>query len=251
MSPGDRKAGIPAASEVNQRESQKSLRRAQRRNRLRFWRVMRSYRITCAMLVLGSAGIAVVATRLEPVCVVGGSHDGACLGPASYWTLWLLLAALLLMTNESPPDIVLLGVTTLLLLTNVISNDEAWRGISSPSLLVIGVLFVVARALEETRAVEMLLLPMLGSPTSTRMGVLRLCIPVAFASAFLNNTPIVAMLLSVCESWAARNGLSIHALLMPLSFASMLGGMCTLIGTSTNLVLNAQIENDPEVNSIY
>ena len=54
------------------------------------------------------------------------------------------------------------------------------------------------------------------------------------------------MLLSVCEGWAARSNLSIKVLLMPLSFASMLGGMCTLIGTSTNLVLNAQIEDDPE-----
>jgi di/tricarboxylate transporter len=105
---------------------------------------------------------------------------------------------------------------------------------------------VIARALEETRAIEMLLLPVLGSPTTTRMAVLRLCLPVAFASAFLNNTPIVAMLISVCEGWAARNGLSIRSLLMPLSFAAMLGGMCTLIGTSTNLVLNSQIENDPQ-----
>ena len=53
------------------------------------------------------------------------------------------------------------------------------------------------------------------------------------------------MLLPVCEGWAARSNLSIKVLLMPLSFASMLGGMCTLLGTSTNLVLNAQIEQDP------
>jgi di/tricarboxylate transporter len=235
-----------ATSEGDRREAEKEMRRAQRRHRQRFWRLMRSYRISFVMLLIGSAALGLVAWLLHPICVVGGSQDGACLGPTSYWTVWLLLASLLLMTNESPPDIVLLGTTTLLLLTGVISNEEAWRGVSSPSVLVIGVLFVVARALEETRAVEMLLLPMLGSPKTTGVGILRLCIPVAVSSAFLNNTPIVAMLLSVCEGWAARNGLSIHALLMPLSFASMLGGMCTLIGTSTNLVLNSQIENDPE-----
>jgi di/tricarboxylate transporter len=207
---------------------------------------MRSYRASFVILVLGSVALGVVASLPDPICVVGGSHDGACLGPASYWTVWLLLASLLLMIHECPPDIVLLGVTTLLQLMGVVTSEDAWRGVSSPSVLVIGVLFVVARALEETRAVEMLLLPMLGAPKSTMVGVLRLCVPVAIASAFLNNTPIVAMLLSVCEGWAARNGLSVHALLMPLSFAAMLGGMCTLIGTSTNLVLNSQIENDPQ-----
>jgi di/tricarboxylate transporter len=246
----EQRPDTPAASEADRREAERDLQRAQRRYQQRFWRLIRSYRITFVMLVLGSAAILAVSLLSGPICAVGGSHAGKCLGAAGYWTLWLLLAALLLMANESPPDLVLLGVTTLLLLTRVISNDEAWRGISSPSLLVIAVLFVVARALEETKAVEMLLRPMLGSPKTSRMGVLRLCVPVALASAFLNNTPIVAMLLSVCEGWAARNGLSVHALLMPLSFASMLGGMCTLIGTSTNLVLNAQIENDPDVNAV-
>jgi Na+/H+ antiporter NhaD/arsenite permease-like protein len=247
MLPVSERPDTPVASEADRREAENEMRRAQRRYRQRLWRLMRSYRITFVILLLGTAGLIGLASLPDPICVVGSSHTGACLNFDSYWTMWLLFASLLLMIHDSPPDIVLLGTTTLLLLTKVITNEEAWRGISSPSVLVIGVLFVIARALEETRAIEMLLLPMLGSPTSTRVAVLRLCLPVAFASAFLNNTPIVAMLISVCEGWAARNGLSIHALLMPLSFAAMLGGMCTLIGTSTNLVLNSQIENDPEV----
>jgi len=236
---------IGVASPVEWREAERARRRARRHRKRRAWRWLCGHRISLVFLVVGTVALVVVGSLPDPVCVMGGSHDG-CLGPSSYWTLWLVLAALLLMINEAAPDIVLLATTTLLLLTRVITEKQALQGVASPSVLAIGVLFVVARALEETRAVELLLSPLLGSPKSTPVGVLRLCIPVALCSAFLNNTPIVAMLLSVCEGWAARNGLSIHALLMPLSFASMLGGMCTLIGTSTNLVLNAQIENDPD-----
>ena len=75
-----------------------------------------------------------------------------------------------------------------------------------------GALFVVARALEETRAVEWLLLPALGKPRGHRSALLRLCLPVGLFSAFLNNTPIVAMLLPICEGWAARCNLSIKVL---------------------------------------
>lgn len=140
----------------------------------------------------------------------------------------------------------MLGFTVLLVLSSTISDAEAWSGFSSTSVLSIGALFVVARALEETRAVERMLLPLLGQPSNHISALFRLCIPVALFSAFLNNTPIVAMLLPVSEKWAVRSNLSIKVLLMPLSFASMLGGMCTLIGTSTNLVLNAQIEADAQ-----
>jgi len=164
----------------------------------------------------------------------------------AWLTLWVTLVSLLLMANDCAPDLVLLGTTTFLLLCKIIGQEEAWEGFSSDSILAIGALFVLARALEETRAAERLLRPFLGNPKNHREALARLCFPCGGMSMVMNNTPIVAMLLTVCENWAARNGLSPHILLMPLSFSSMLGGMCTLIGTSTNLVLNAQIESDPD-----
>eukprot|EP00658_Telonema_sp_P-2_P040668 TRINITY_DN29083_c0_g1_i1.p1 TRINITY_DN29083_c0_g1~~TRINITY_DN29083_c0_g1_i1.p1 ORF type:complete len:359 (+),score=86.82 TRINITY_DN29083_c0_g1_i1:57-1079(+) len=209
-------------------------------------------RIVCnhpASVIIAFAGwltLILLSTVSDPICVdsLDGSGTEACLESDSYWTISLLLGALLLMANEAPPDLVMLAFTVLLNMSSVITDAEAWAGFSSTSVLSIGALFVVARALEETRAVEKLLLPLLGSPSQHPPALLRLCAPVAVFSAFMNNTPIVAMLLPVCERWAARCNLSIKVLLMPLSFASMLGGMCTLIGTSTNLVLNAQIEAD-------
>jgi len=142
------------------REAERLRRRAQRQRKRRAWRWLRSHRISLCVLILGSTALVAFASLPDPVCIVGGSADGACLGWSSYWTLWLVLAALLLMIHEYPPDIVLLGVTLLLLLTRVITEAQALQGAASPSVLAIGVLFVVARALEETRSVELLLLPL-------------------------------------------------------------------------------------------
>lgn len=159
----------------------------------------------------------------------------ACLDTDSYFVLLTTIVALLLMCNDLPPDLVLLGATVLLQLTSVISSADAWKGFSSSPILALAGLFVLARALEETRAVELVIRPLLGRPRYHAAALIRLCVPAAVASAFLNNTPIVMMLIPVVESWAARCELSPRVLLMPLSFASMMGGMCTLIGTSTNM----------------
>ena len=78
----------------------------------------------------------------------------------------------------------------LLVLSSTISDAEAWSGFSSTSVLSIGALFVVARALEETRAVERMLLPLLGQPSNHISALFRLCIPVALFSAFLNGTAL-------------------------------------------------------------
>ena len=94
--------------------------------------------------------------------------------------------------------------TTTLLLFGIISEQQAWAGFSSPSIITIGVLFVFARALEETRTVDVLLRRVLGRPRSHGAALVRLTLPTACFSAFMNNTPIVAMLTSVVEAWAAR-----------------------------------------------
>ena len=82
----------------------------------------------------------------------------------------------------------MLAFTVLLVLSNVVSDAQAWAGFSSTSVLSIGALFVVARALEETRAIERILLPILGRPSGHTGALVRLCLPVMFFSAFLNNT---------------------------------------------------------------
>ena len=169
-----------------------------------------------------------------------------CLKSEAYWVLALYLYALIVMANDAPPDLVMLGLTIVLLFSEIITDKDAWSGFCSTSILAIASLLVMCRALEETKAVEAVLLPILGNPSNHFSAILRLTLPVICLSAFLNNTPIVAMLMSVCENWAARSNLSVKCLLMPLSYASLLGGCCTLIGTSTNLVLNGLIKDDKD-----
>eukprot|EP00316_Scyphosphaera_apsteinii_P000222 CAMPEP_0119300174 /NCGR_PEP_ID=MMETSP1333-20130426/2171_1 /TAXON_ID=418940 /ORGANISM="Scyphosphaera apsteinii, Strain RCC1455" /LENGTH=518 /DNA_ID=CAMNT_0007301861 /DNA_START=211 /DNA_END=1768 /DNA_ORIENTATION=+ len=192
-----------------------------------------------ALLAAGAAFI------LPPFCFPDQSSNIVCLNPKSYLALFLTFVSLYLMARSAPADMVLLGATVVLLLFRVIDDEQAWLGFSSPSILAVGALFVVARALQETGAIHSVILPLFGRPTGAASALLRLCIPTCLMSAVMNNTPIVAMLIPACETLASTTGISVEALLMPLSFSSMLGGMCTLVGTSTNLVLNAQIASDP------
>jgi di/tricarboxylate transporter len=84
----------------------------------------------------------------------------------------------------------------------------------------------------------------LRSPKSLLVGQIRLLIPVAILSAFINNTPIVAMMIPVVQNWGRQCGLSVSQLMMPLSYAAILGGVCTIIGTSTNLVVQGLAEGE-------
>jgi di/tricarboxylate transporter len=97
---------------------------------------------------------------------------------------------------------------------------------------------VVVTGLTETGAVGWIVQSLLGRPSSPINARLRLMAPVAAMSAFLNNTPVVAIFIPAVEDWAKRHRLAISRLMIPLSYASIAGGTCTLIGTSTNLVVD-------------
>ena len=151
-------------------------------------------------------------------------------------TLALLAAALV--SNRVGPDTAMLSSLTVLLVAGVVSPREAASGFADPALLMIASLFVVATGLTETGAMSWLAGRVLGRPASSGAAQLRLMVPVAAMSAFMNNTPIVAMYMPIVGTWAKTLRISPSKLFMPLSFAAILGGSCTLIGTSTNLVVN-------------
>lgn len=136
------------------------------------------------------------------------------------------------------PAFALLAANLTLLLGGVITTEEALAGFSNPAPLTVAALFIVARAVEKTGALEPILRGTLGHRPGRRLALLRFLAPVAGASAFLNNTPIVAMLAPQVADWANKRGASVSSYLMPLSFATILGGTVTLIGTSTNLVVS-------------
>ena len=159
------------------------------------------------------------------------------------WEAWLTLAvvmgcfAMMAFTWISP-DIIMSAGLTLLLVSGVLLPGEALAGFSNQGMLTVAVLYVVVSGLTETGAVGWIVQNMLGRPRGIRQAQARLMTPAAILSAFLNNTPVVAVFVPAVKVWARRNNLSLSRLLIPLSYASIAGGTCTLIGTSTNLVVN-------------
>src|SRR5690606_41628293 len=113
---------------------------------------------------------------------------------------------------------------------------------ANPGVMTIAVLYVVAAGLRETGAVQWIARLLLGHPTTLRNAQLRMIMPTSVISAFMNNTAVVAMFIPAIQEWAQRLGISASRLLLPLSYAAILGGTCTLIGTSTNLVVDGMLQ---------
>ena len=159
------------------------------------------------------------------------------------WLTLLTVAGVLfvLVRGRTSPALPVLGGTIVLLAMGVITTDEALGGFSNPAPMTVAALYVVAAAVEKTGALAPIMQRTIGSRATPRGPLVRLLPATATASAFLNNTPILAMLIPQVSAWADRHRVSVSKLLMPLSFAAILGGTTTLIGTSTNLVVAGQV----------
>jgi di/tricarboxylate transporter len=162
---------------------------------------------------------------------------------AGWITLGVVIVAVYVLARDLfSPALTILGAVVVLLALDVITPQQAFSGFSNPAPITVAALFVLAGAVEKTGALQPMVEAVLGSANGHRRLLTRITVPAAGASAFLNNTPIVAMFAPQVADWAERNGLSPSRFLMPLSFASILGGMVTLIGTSTNLVVSGLLE---------
>lgn len=161
--------------------------------------------------------------------------------------LVLALVLGLLIFSRTSPEMVLLGGVTLFLAAGIIDPTEAFHGFSSTGVITVGVLYVVVTGVQETGGIQWIVQQVLGKPRGILSAQSRLLFPVVGLSAFLNNTPVVGMFIPAVLDWARAHQLSVSRLLLPLSYASILGGTCTLIGTSTNLVVNGYITSNTEI----
>ncbi|MGR9046308.1 MAG: SLC13 family permease [Gammaproteobacteria bacterium] len=158
-------------------------------------------------------------------------------------TIFLTVGVLMtLVFSRLTPDIVLMSALTLLSVSGVLDAKQALAGFSNDGLITVAAMFVIAAGVRASGGVEWLVNSIFGYPRGPRGALFRLVLPVALLSGFLNNTPVVATMIPAVTRWSKRIGVSPSKLMIPLSYASILGGMLTLIGTSTNLVINGQYQ---------
>lgn len=144
----------------------------------------------------------------------------------------------------------------LVLVWNVgtVSTSDALSGFNNPGVLAVGSLFVVIKGVERSRLADKAARHVFGLRTTFTAGLVRLMSLTFVLSAFLNNTPVVALLIPVTRDWARTRGFSPQHLLMPLSFSCIFGGLLTIIGTSTNLVVQGLIieagATDPTIHGL-
>lgn len=141
----------------------------------------------------------------------------------------------------APADLLFLGGLVIVTLLGIISPGQALEGFANPAVITIGALFVVASGLRNTGALDMLGHQVLGQARDEQQALRRLAFPIVGLSAVMNNTPIVAMLVPIAVDWCRKRGVSPSRLLIPISYLAILGGVCTLIGTSTNLLINGML----------
>ena len=161
---------------------------------------------------------------------------------------WITIVTVLgmfsiLLFTKLRSDLVFLGAIGVLFVTGVLDAKEAFSGFSSTSVVVIGVLFVVIAGLTHTGVLQWIVKHLLGQPDSYSKAVIRLMMPVAVLSSFLSNTTVVALFVNIVKMWAKKLGVSPSKLLIPLSYASGMGGVCTLIGTPPNLIISGLYED--------
>lgn len=172
---------------------------------------------------------------------------GILVFPPLPWRAWVAFAVLLallagLVAGALPTATCMVLALVALLVAQVITPTQALTGFANTGVATVGVLFVVAEGIQRTGVLLPLFKALLGKPRKLWVAQLRLMIPVAAASAFLNNTPVVAMLVPVVTGWSRSAGFPVSKLLMLMNNAAVLGGVMTLLGTSTSLVVKALAE---------
>ncbi len=161
------------------------------------------------------------------------------------WIAILVTAAVFLILQirrGAPVDLLFLGAMTLLTLAGVITPSEALAGFANPAVITIGSLLVVAAALSSTGVLDWVGAKLLGNVQGEPKAIRRLSLTLVATSAFLLNTALVAMMVPVVVDWCRRRGVSPSRVLIPVSYLAILGGVCTLIGTSTTLIVNGMLK---------
>ena len=164
----------------------------------------------------------------------------------SAWITLVTVVALflVLLLTKISEDIAFLGAMAVLGLSGVLSEKEVLAGFSTSSVVLVAVLFIVVAGLIHTGVIRWIMQHFLGTPRNYPASIVRLMAPVAALSSVLSNTTVVALFVQVVKNWAKKLGIAPSKLLIPLSYAAGMGGLCTLIGTPPNLIISGLYSQD-------
>lgn len=156
--------------------------------------------------------------------------------------LGLIGMLIALIKDKMRPGIVLLSLVVLFMVVGIITPQQMVAGFSNRGMITVALLFLVSEGIRQSGALSTVVKKLLpNEKTSVAKAQMRILPIVSAFSAFLNNTPVVVIFAPILKNWSKRIGLSCTKFLIPLSYATILGGLCTLIGTSTNLVVHGMM----------
>lgn len=154
----------------------------------------------------------------------------------------LVLMIIALIKDRQRPGMILFSAAVVFLCAGILKPKELLEGFSNKGMITVALLYLVSEGVRRSGFLEVVLRKILPSARSSVRRAYRGMLPsIAFISAFLNNTPVVVIFAPMIKNWAERHRLAPSKFLIPLSYATILGGMCTLIGTSTNLVVDGLV----------
>lgn len=162
----------------------------------------------------------------------------AHLGVEAWITIGTLIGIIYVLSRTHvPTEVAFLGAMTVLLVAGVVTEEEALQGFGSEPVVVHAAFFVIIAGLMQTGVLYWLSKNLLGEPRNYNHAIVRLMVPVSALAAFLNSVNVVAIFIDAVKIWARKLSIPASKLLLPLSYAATLGGMCTLLGNSSNLVI--------------
>jgi di/tricarboxylate transporter len=165
------------------------------------------------------------------------------LGPDAWITLAVVIGIVGALVGEVlRPDLTMLAGLATLLVTGVVTPEQAFGGFSNSAVLAVGALYIVAAGVQHTQALVRIDAWLFSESSGSGLALARFMGPTAFLSGLLNNTPIVAMLIPRLQRWADAQDIPASKVMIPLSYAAITGGMLTLVGTSTNLIVAGLME---------
>jgi di/tricarboxylate transporter len=164
--------------------------------------------------------------------------------PGDAMSVWIVSAILmatlyLFITEKVPVDLTAIGIMVILVIFRIISPTEAVAGFAHPAVITVGSMFLISKGMIRTGAVGFIGRKVIQlSRGNFKLALLTILLTVALASAFINNTPVVVLFIPVVMGMCCKFNLSPSKFLIPVSYASILAGTCTLIGTSTNIIVS-------------